>query len=97
MSRQRYIQHPETLKLVPAEEYQRPTATFHYVMPDIAGYTSMVDGSWISSRSHHRNHLRQHNCIEVGNEKITPPQRQPDKTMKQDILRAMYEKGVMKP
>jgi hypothetical protein len=40
------------------------------VMPDIAPYKSMIDGSMITSRSVHRDHLRQHGCIEVGNEKM---------------------------
>jgi hypothetical protein len=47
------------------------------VMPDIAPYKSMIDGSMITSRSTHRDHLRQHGCIEVGNErmetKLPPP------------------------
>lgn len=38
------------------------------VMPDIKPYQSMIDGSEIKSRSHHRAHLRQHGCQEVGNE-----------------------------
>ena len=40
------------------------------VMPDIQPYQSMADGSMITSRSQHRAHLRQHNCIEIGNEKM---------------------------
>jgi len=40
------------------------------VMPDISPYKSMIDGSMITSRSVHRDHLRQHGCIEVGNEKM---------------------------
>ena len=40
------------------------------VMPDIKPYKSMIDGSMITSRSVHRDHLRQHNCFEVGNEKM---------------------------
>jgi hypothetical protein len=40
------------------------------VMRDIKAYKSMIDGSMISSRSTHRDHLRAHNCIEVGNEKM---------------------------
>lgn len=43
------------------------------VMPDIQPYTSMIDGSLITSRSRHREHLRAHGCIEVGNEKPKPP------------------------
>jgi hypothetical protein len=40
------------------------------VMPDIQPYKSMIDGSMITSRSVHHDHLRQHGCIEVGNEKM---------------------------
>lgn len=38
------------------------------IMPDIKPYQSMIDGSEISSRSRHREHLRRHDCIEVGND-----------------------------
>ena len=49
------------------------------VMPDIQPYKSMCDGTWITSRSQHREHLKAHNVIEIGNEKLpgrkpmTPP------------------------
>ena len=38
------------------------------VMPDIAPYRSMIDGSLIASRSRHREHLREHGMQEVGND-----------------------------
>ena len=38
------------------------------VMSDIEGYVSQVDGTWIKSRSHHRNHLKEHRMIELGND-----------------------------
>lgn len=38
------------------------------IMSDIQPYQSMADGSMITSRSQHRAHLKQHNCIEIGNE-----------------------------
>jgi len=38
------------------------------VMSDIDGYISQVDGTWIKSRSHHRDHLKQHRMIELGND-----------------------------
>lgn len=44
------------------------------IMPDIAPYRSTIDGSEITSRSRHREHLREHNCIEVGNERPKPRQ-----------------------
>ena len=57
------------------EELDKHTKPGHQIMLDIQPYTSMVDGSMITSRSKHREHLRQHNCIEIGNEKMqnTPP------------------------
>jgi len=45
------------------------------VMSDIEGYISQVDGTWIKSRSHHRDHLKQHRMIELGND--VPMQRKP--------------------
>jgi len=45
------------------------------VMSDIEGYISQVDGSWIKSRSHHREHLKQHRMIEIGND--VPMQHKP--------------------
>jgi putative FmdB family regulatory protein len=44
-------------------------------MPDIQPYRSVIDGSLISSRSKHREHLKAHGCIEVGNEKLPPPKK----------------------
>lgn len=40
-----------------------------FIMPDMAGYVSPVDGREITSRTHHRAHLREHNLLEVGNER----------------------------
>lgn len=78
--RTRYIQDPDTLQLVPAEDYygsREPVAPM--VMPDIQPYKSMLTGELISSRSTHRAHLKQHGMVEVGNEKLpTNPRRVPD-------------------
>lgn len=65
--RARYVQHPETKELIPAEEYVRPSGP--YITPDIKPYHSIITGELITSRSRHREHLRRHNCIEIGNEK----------------------------
>lgn len=42
------------------------------VLNDIDPYISQIDGSLITSRSQHREHLKAHGCIEVGNEKMEP-------------------------
>lgn len=65
------------------------------VMSDIGGYISQVDGSWIDSRSKHRDHLKRHNMIELGNDvptshrTITPSQ---ERARKETIARQVYEK-----
>ena len=38
------------------------------VMPDIQPYQSMVTGEIITSRSKHRQHLKDHGMVEVGND-----------------------------
>ena len=38
------------------------------VMRPFEPYQSTIDGSWITDRGQHRDHLKQHNCIELGNE-----------------------------
>ena len=40
------------------------------VMPDIKPYKSMIDGTMITSRSQHREHLKKHGCQELGNEPL---------------------------
>lgn len=39
------------------------------VMRDIEGYVSPIDGKWVGSRSEHREHMKKHGVIELGNEK----------------------------
>ena len=58
------------------------------VMGDIQPYISQIDGSVIESRSKHRTHLKEHGCIEVGNEKQTSTAKIPsyDPKLKQKIV-----------
>jgi hypothetical protein len=92
--RKRYIQDPITYELIPAEEWRGPSVSkAAYIVPDIQPYQSMVDGSMIMSRSHHRSHLKQHGMVEIGNEinhhmKQAQEKRQPDKKA---INRAVVE------
>ena len=57
------------------------------VIPDIAPYKSMIDGSMITSRSVHRDHLREHGCIEVGNEKMETKYTPISNESRRDVLR----------
>jgi len=65
--RGRFIQD-ETGKLVPEDEYVPPQRTGPDILPDITPYRSMATGEMITSRSRHREHLKRHGLIEVGNE-----------------------------
>ena len=67
------------------------------VMSDIDGYVSQVDGSWISSRSHHREHLKQHRMIELGNDvpkqhKLIEIDRKTQEARKRKIAELAYAK-----
>jgi peroxiredoxin len=67
------------------------------VLSDISGYVSQVDGSWIDSRSKHRNHLKQHRMIELGNDVLTQHKpieisRQSNEARKRQIAEMAYSK-----
>ena len=48
----------------------RPPPKAPMIIRDVQPYRSTITGEVIGSRSHHREHLRAHGCIEVGNEPI---------------------------
>jgi hypothetical protein len=56
------------------------------VMPDIEGHISMADGTWVSSRSKHRENLKRNNCIEIGND-VPLEQKKHDFTRKEHEAR----------
>ena len=58
-----------------------------FVMPDIAPYQSMIDGSMITSRSTHREHLQANGCIEVGNESMETKYSVPSGDKRREVLR----------
>jgi hypothetical protein len=79
------------------EKQNQPKQLTHMIQSDIEGYVSQVDGSWITSRSHHRNHLKQHRMIELGND--VPTQHKPieisrksNEIRKRQIAEMAYEK-----
>ena len=52
------------------EKGTEPRSEGTMVMPDIQPYKSMIDGTMITSRSQHREHLKAHGCQELGNEPL---------------------------
>lgn len=55
-------------ELVEVDVNYQPIRASADVVGDIQPYKSMIDGTWITSRSQHRAHLKQHGCREVGND-----------------------------
>lgn len=53
------------------EMMRLPPKTTH-IISDIQPYISQIDGSVISSRSKHKAHLKEHGCVEIGNENMEP-------------------------
>lgn len=93
--RTRYIQDPVTLKLVPADEYERAAPSGPMIMGDIAPYQSMKTGEMIMGRRQHREHLRQHGLVEIGNEKVTPrrPTFPSAESVRADVIKAFQQHG----
>jgi hypothetical protein len=60
----------------------------YFVMGDIQPYKSQLTGEMVESRSRHRALLREHNCIEVGNETkyLRPKEVKPPDGLKQRII-----------
>lgn len=61
------------------------------VIQDIEPYRSPIDRSVISSRSSHRDHMREHGVVEMGNEypKAREVDRAPTERAGYDIVRSL--------
>lgn len=61
------------------------------VIADIQPYRSMATGEMIEGRVKHKDHLRRHNLIEVGNDIQKPSEPKYDATgLKETIARQVY-------
>lgn len=78
MTRRSWVQDPVTLKLIPKEDYQAPPSAGFFVVGDLQPYKSMITGQEIQGRRAHRDHLRRHDCVEVGNDFDKRPQKRPE-------------------
>ena len=89
--RKRYIQIDGELHEVSNDYVTEPRAPL--IMGDIKPYKSMIDGSEITSRSKHREHLRANDCFEIGNETkyLQPKPLRSPPGLKETIIRATNE------
>ena len=92
--RHRYVQMADGSLVEVGSDWTSEPAHDYHIMPDIKPYRSMIDGREINSRSRHREHLRDHGCIEVGNDsslsKPRPPLTSPP-GLKEKIIRAVNQ------
>lgn len=61
------------------------------VFADFAPYRSMATGEMIEGRSQHRQHLKRHGLIEIGNEKVENQPRPQVGGIKEDLAAACHK------
>jgi len=78
---------------IKAKPFISPNSTFTRrgisVISDIETYQSPIDRTVIRSRSEHRDHMRRHNVVELGTEKMHAPIRAPRPRAGHDIKKAI--------
>lgn len=86
--RRRYVQLDGELVEVGADFRPEPRPGM-LIIGDIQPYRSMVDGRIIEGRRQHREHLKAHQLIEVGNETkyLQTPKYRPAPGLKETIIR----------
>jgi hypothetical protein len=87
-----YVYDKQTGELVPKEEYYSASVSnAPMIQTDIAGYKSMVTGEWIGSRSTHRQHLKEHRLVEIGNEVKAHTTKQAPRVDREQIRRDIHQ------
>lgn len=95
MTRKRWIWDAKLKELVPFEDFQRePTSA--YVRGDYEAYKSMKTGEMVDGRAAHREHLKRHSLVEIGDsyDKGLPPPKpiQSPPGLKRAIAEVVYQK-----
>lgn len=90
MSRERYRWDRAQQKVVQVLDDSPATPQGPMVVKDIAPYKSMVTGEMIGGRRQHREHLRTHNMVEVGNE-VVPIRKPTHPSVAPDLKAALQQ------
>jgi hypothetical protein len=86
-----FVYCKEKGELIPREEYYGSSdVNAPMIQADIAGYKSMVTGEWIGSRSTHRQHLKEHRLVEIGNEIKAHTTKQAPKVDREQLRRDIH-------
>jgi hypothetical protein len=87
-----FVYDKEKGELVPKEEYYSASVSnAPMIQADIPGYKSMVTGEWIGSRSTHRQHLKEHRLVEIGNEVKAHTTKQAPRVDREQIRRDIHQ------
>ena len=91
----RYVYDRARQKVVEASEYyrDRPRPGVHLIK-DLQPYKSMVTGETIDGRRAHRDHLRRHDVVEIGNEKNYAGKKPEIERPEYDLKRVMESYGL---
>jgi hypothetical protein len=75
------------------ERGHEPVAEGPMVIDDISPYRSQVTGEMITSRSQHREHLRAHDCVEIGDQMHHLQPKRPDfeSPQRKELIRAQID------
>jgi hypothetical protein len=75
------------------ERGHEPIAEGPMVIDDIAPYRSQITGEMITSRSQHREHLRAHGCVEIGDQTHHLQPKRPDfeSPQRKKLIRAQID------
>ena len=87
--RKRYVQ-------INGQLYERghePVAEGPMIIDDIKPYRSQATGEMITSRSQHREHLKAHGCVEVGDQVqyLKPPERSFESATRKELIRTQID------
>lgn len=94
--RETFVYDPERDRVVPrSEAAPRSRGGGLQIIRDIDPYRSIVTGEVISGRRQHREHLRKHDLVEVGNENPRPQQQKPMPSAAKDLRQTMRERGLV--
>ena len=89
MSVRRYVQ----INGVLYERGQEPMPDAPMVIGDIEPYQSQITGEMITSRSQHREHLKAHGCVEIGDQVHHMQAKRPDfeSPERKELIRAQVD------
>ncbi len=95
MSVRRRWRYDSSLKEMVEIGTDAPAEGLFYVRGDLAPYRSMCDGSMVDGRAAHREHLKKHGVVEIGDaydKSLPKPTVRSDDGLKETIARITYER-----